>query len=65
MSLNRLGIYKIDYKNDKTIHLMLKICQKSVTICPIFDQIFLALNEKFTKLKNLVFGHYLYQFDSK
>jgi hypothetical protein len=52
-------------KNDKTIHLMLKICQKSVTICPIFDQIFPVLNEKFTKQKNLVFGHCLYQFDSK
>ncbi len=39
---------------------MLKICQKSVTICPIFELIFLVLNEYFTSLKYSVFSHYLF-----
>ncbi len=44
---------------------MLKNSSKSVIICPIFEQIFLVLNEQFTRLKNLVFSHYSYQIDSK
>jgi hypothetical protein len=38
-----------------------KICQKSVTICPIFEQIYPVLNEYFTSLKSLVFVHYSFQ----
>ncbi len=58
-SLQKLAMRMINYLLN-----CWKIHQKSVTISPIFEQIFPVLNKLFTCLKSLVFGHYLFCFIS-
>jgi hypothetical protein len=43
---------------------MLKNLVKFVTICPIFERIFLVLNKQFISLKSLVFSLYSFCFIS-
>ncbi len=44
------------------IHLNVEKFGNLVTICPIFEQIFLVVNKQFTSLKSLVFNHHSYHF---